>query len=114
MKGKRTFRRILTAGALFFVALGLTVPALGETRIYSLYKMTGKISAMDLAYHTVVIDVPLANGQTFVVGGPLASNAVLKDTGMPPKLSDFHAGQRVVVKWSPTHQGHLIRMLRSD
>ncbi len=114
MKGKKTFRRILTAGALFFVALGLTVPAMGETKIYSLYKMTGKITAIDLAYHTVVIDVPLANGQTFVVGGPLATNAVLKDTGMPPKLSDFHEGQKVVVQWSPTHQGHLIRMLRSN
>ena len=114
MKAKKSFRRILTAGALFFVALGMTAPAMGETKIYSLYKMTGKIKAIDLTYQTVVIDVPLANGQTFVVGGPLATNAVLKDKGMPPKLSDFHMGQRVVVKWSPTHQGHLIRMLHSN
>jgi hypothetical protein len=113
MKGKRSFRRILTAGALFFVALAMTAPAMGETKIYSLYRMTGKIKAIDLTYHTVVIDVPLASGQTFVVGGPLAPNASLKNKGMSPQLSDFHVGQRVVVKWSPTQQGHLIRMLES-
>lgn len=104
----------MTAGALFFVVLSMTVPAMGETKIYSLYKMTGTIKAIDLSYHTVVIDVPLANGQAFVVGGPLAPNASLKNKGMPPKLSDFHVGQRVVVKWSPIHQGHLIRMLQSS
>jgi len=113
MKGKKSFRRILTAGALFFAALAMTVPAMGESKIYSLYKMTGTIKAIDLAYHTVVIDIPLANGQTFVVGGPLAPNASLKNKGMPPQLADFHVGQRVVVEWSPIHQGHLIRMLDS-
>jgi hypothetical protein len=113
MKGKKFLRRSLTAAAVFFAALAMTAPAMGETKIYSLYKMTGKIAVKDSSYHTVVIDVPFANGQTFRVGGPLAPNAVLKNKGMPVQLSDFHVGQQVVVEWSPIPQGHLIRMLDS-
>jgi hypothetical protein len=113
MKGKKFLRRSLTTGAVFIVALAMTAPAMGETKIYSLYRMTGKITVIDSIYHTVVIDVPFANGQTFVVGGPLASNASLNNRGMPGQLSGFRVGQQVVVEWSPIHQGHLIRMLEA-
>jgi len=113
MKRKGFLRRIFAVGAVFLVALAMTAPAMGETKIYSLYKMTGKIAVIDSSYHTVVIDVPFANGRTFVVGGPLAPNASLNNKGMPGQLSDFQVGQQVVVEWSPIPQGHLIRMLES-
>jgi hypothetical protein len=113
MKGEKSLKRVLAAGAVFFVALAMAVPAMGESKIYSLYKMTGKITVIDSSYHTVVIDVPFANGRTFVVGGPLAPNASLNNKGMPGQLSDFQVGQQVVVEWSPIPQGHLIRMLES-
>lgn len=112
MSRKRFLKRSLLLGATVFVAIAVTCPAaMAEARIYSLYKMTGKIAAIDHTYNTVVVDVPLANGQVFVVGGPFAGNAVLKSQGRPATLADFKVGERVIVKWSPTSEGHLIRMM---
>jgi len=114
MSRKRFLKRSVVLGAAILVALAVTCPAaMAEARIYNLYKMTGKIAAIDHTYNTVVVDVPLANGQVFVVGGPFAKDAALKSQGRPATLADFNVGERVIVKWSPTPEGHLIRMMES-
>ncbi len=77
-----------------------------------IYRMTGDISAIDLRYNTVVIEVPLA-GKTFTVGGPLSSKAVLKKGSRSVGLKDFRIGDRVTVKWEATTQGHLILALNA-
>jgi hypothetical protein len=75
--------------------------------------MTGKISAIDLVYDTVVIEVPMEKSKMFTVGGPLASDArVIKD-GQTAGLDDFKVGERVTVKWHSTPQGHVIDRLAS-
>ncbi len=76
------------------------------------YKMVGKITAIDLDYNTVVIEVPLGKKETFTVGGPLAKDAIIEKKGVKnPSLKDFKVGDEVVVKWEPTPNGHLIKML---
>lgn len=77
-----------------------------------IYEMRGEISAIDLAYNTVVIEVPLA-GKTFTVGGPLAHEAVVKRNDKAAQLSDFQIGEWVTVKWETTEKGHLILFLKA-
>jgi hypothetical protein len=94
---------------VFVVAVSLsfaTQSVAGE----ELYKMTGYITAIDLEYRTVVIEVPMV-GKTFTVGGPLASGAVLKKDGVLVGLGELQAGDQVVVTWKPTPDGHLILSL---
>jgi len=76
------------------------------------YKMTGDITAIDLTHNTVVIEVPLA-GKMFTVGGPLSSKAILKKGGQSVGLADFQVGDRVIVIWEATEQGHLILSLKA-
>jgi len=113
MKKQNNLKKIMVLAVMAFAGLAITCPAMGATRIYNLYKMTGKIAAIDHTYNTVVVYVPLANGQVFVVGGPLATNAILKKGSALATLSDFRVGEMVVVKWSPTDTGHLIKMIQS-
>jgi hypothetical protein len=75
-----------------------------------IYLMTGKISAIDLAYDTVVIEVPMVS-KTFTVGGRLADEAVLLKNNQTAGLSDFSVGEQVTVKWHSTPQGHVIDRL---
>ena len=77
-----------------------------------IYQMVGDITALDLEYKTVVVEVPLA-GKTFTVGGPLSSEAVLERGGQSATLADFQVGDRVTVKWEATAQGHVILLLRA-
>jgi hypothetical protein len=77
-----------------------------------IYRMSGDITAVDLDYHTVVIEVPLG-GKTFTVGGPLSSKAVLKKGSQSVSLEDFRVGDRVTVKWEATEQGHIILSLNA-
>ncbi len=76
------------------------------------YRMTGDITAIDLTHNTVVIEVPLA-GKTFTVGGALSSEAILKRGGQSVGLADFQVGDRVIVIWEATEQGHLILSLKA-
>jgi hypothetical protein len=77
-----------------------------------IYQMVGDITAIDLKYNTVVVEVPLA-GKTFTIGGPLSSEAVLERAGQSVALADFEQGDRVTVKWEATGEGHLILLLRA-
>jgi len=106
MKGKKKFFRIVVAAVgLLFMATAATI-VFAET-----YNMTGKISAIDLSYQTVVIKCPLASKQIFTVGGPLAENARLIIKNKKSSLDDFKVGDRVAVRWHATPQGHVIDRL---
>jgi hypothetical protein len=95
------------------MAAVLTVLVAGPTIVFgNTYLMTGKISAIDLAYDTVVIEVLMVS-KTSTVGGPLASDArVIKDD-QTAGLNDFKVGEQVTVKWHSTPRGHVIDRLIS-
>ena len=76
------------------------------------YHMVGDITAIDLEYNTVVVEVPLAE-TLFTVGGPLTSDAVLKRHGQSAGLADFQVGDRVTVRWKATEEGHVILLLKA-
>jgi hypothetical protein len=93
------------------MAVVLTVLAAGPAIVFgNTYLMTGKISAIDLAYNTVVIEVPMVS-KTFTVGGPLAPDAMVIKDDQPTGLDDFKIGEQVTVKWHSTPQGHVIDRL---
>jgi len=96
----------LATGIIFlFLLIGLfTSVAHSEDKIHS---MTGKISTINLAHNTVVIQVPLGS-QTFTVGGPLDADATLTKNGGPADLTDFKVGETANVRWRTTPKGHLI------
>ena len=77
-----------------------------------IYEMGGEITAIDLEHNTVVVEVPLGE-RLYTVGGPLSSKAVLKKDGKLAVLADFRRGDRVVVKWKVTAQGHVALLLKS-
>jgi hypothetical protein len=77
-----------------------------------IYLMTGDITAIDLEYNTVVIEVPL-EGKSFTVGGPLSHEAILKKGGQKVDLSAFQVGDRLKVKWEATEKGHVILSLNA-
>jgi hypothetical protein len=74
------------------------------------FMMSGRITAVDLQYHTVVIACP-EDGRIFTVGGPLSKTAELKAGGKTARLSNFKKDEAVIVKWRATGKGHLILML---
>ena len=105
MNGKKR----LVQGVVAAVVLMLLITA--PTIVFAkTYNMTGKISAIDMAYKTVVIEVPMA-GKIFTVAGPLAPDAKLTKNMKPAGLNDFMVGERVTVKWHSTPQGHVIDRL---
>jgi len=106
MKEKEKFFRIAVAAVvLLFMATAASI-VLAET-----YNMSGKISAIDLSYQTVVIKCPLASKQIFTVGGPLAPDAKLIIKNKEASLNDFKVGDRVAVRWHGVPQGHMIDRL---
>ena len=76
------------------------------------YLMSGEMTAIDLDYKTVVIEVPLGE-RMFTGGGPLSSKAVLKRGGLLVDLVNFQVGDRVTVEWKVSEQGHLILVLKA-
>jgi hypothetical protein len=106
MIGKRKFLKGVVAAVAFVFLMTAATVVFAET-----YNMTGKISAIDMSYQTVVIKCPLASHQIFTVGGPLAANAKLMIKNKKAGLSDFKVGDSVAVKWHGTPQGHVIDRL---
>jgi uncharacterized cupredoxin-like copper-binding protein len=76
------------------------------------YQMTGKITAIDMAYQTVVIEVPMGK-DSLTVGGPLSPRAVLKKGGKAVQLPAFKVGEKVTVAWRSTAEGHVIERLEA-
>ena len=94
------------------MAVFLTFLAMAPTIVFAkTYNMTGKISAIDLADNTVVIQCPLASHQVFTVGGPLAVSAKLTMNDKKASLNVFRVGERVAVRWHSAPQGHVIDRL---
>lgn len=99
---------IVTVGLGLLCGLYLFLsPAMGAGKTYV---MSGKVTAVDTANNTIVIDVPLGK-ETFTVAGPLSPKAVLRKGGKPAHLSEFMVGESVKVKWQATDEGHLILAL---
>jgi hypothetical protein len=71
------------------------------------YTNRGEISAIDMTYDTVVVEVPVGE-QLMTVGGPLVDGAELIKGNQSVGLSDFSVGETVTVKWQYTENGHLI------
>ena len=78
-----------------------------------IYQMKGEITAIESAYNTVVIEVPMGK-RMFTVAGPLSSEAILKKGGQCVGLTDFVVGDQVTVKWRGTDKGHIIEMLKGN
>jgi hypothetical protein len=76
------------------------------------YQMRGEVTAIDLQYNTVVVEVPMA-GSLATVGGPLSTGAVLERAGKSVDLASFKVGDRVLVKWKVTEEGHVILGLKA-
>ena len=75
-----------------------------------IYGMKGTITAIEMGTRTVVVEVSLGK-RMFTVGGPLATDAVIKKGKNRAKLNDFKIGDPVIVKWRVTETGHLILFL---
>ena len=104
---KRQYRSA-TGAVLLFLLIGLL--SSGAHAEGQVHLMTGEISAIDMDYDTVVIEVPLGS-QIFTVGGSLDSNVNLKKNGRLVSLHDFKVGESVKVRWRSTTKGHIIEAL---
>ena len=105
---------IVIAGLLLACLFTLAAVPASAAPAPKIYRMEGTIAAIDLQFNTVVVNVPLTGKKIFKVGGPLAKDAVLKKGGKTDlTLKDFKVGDKVIVEWQPTPQGHLIRMLKA-
>jgi hypothetical protein len=113
MKTRKLFQGKIMIGISIALAMSLiTLPALAAAP--KIYKMEGKISAIDLQDNTVVIQVPITEKNIFTVAGPLAKNATLKIRDKKEvTLKDFKVGEKVVVEWEPLPDGHLIKRLEA-
>jgi hypothetical protein len=89
--------------------LGMAVACPASANVTS-FLMKGKVTAVDVPHHTVVIEVPMVE-KRFTVGGPLSRDAVLTRKGHPAKLGDFRAGDPVSVVWHAAPEGHVIDKL---
>jgi hypothetical protein len=74
------------------------------------YAMIGEITAIDLKFNTIVVQVPMGD-RLFTVGGPLAAEARLFRQNRDAGLEAFNVGETVVVRWHSTKNGHIIDRL---
>jgi hypothetical protein len=86
---------VLLAGlAALPVSAGADTIAPGEMRV-----VEGKVMAVDVAYRTVVVDVPTAKGE-LTVGVTLASSVEPRVDGQTIPLSDVAVGERAMLKYT--------------
>lgn len=107
---KPTRKAIWTAIALFTFILVAGVGSVSAKKS-QVYTMTGRIAAINLNYDTVVVEVPVKDGQLMTVAGPLVDNAQLKKDGRNSNLQDFEIGNQVTVTWEKNDDGLFIRRL---
>jgi len=100
---------LLAAGLAFFLSFSFAAAEAAER----VYRMQGKITAIDLKHDTVVVEVPVQGGKLLTVGGPVAPDAVVEKAGKSARLKDFNLGDRVTVKWKVTERTHLILSLKA-
>ena len=101
-------RTVLVSAMVFTIAVlqGVLLAAAATKT----YQMTGKITAIELASRTVVVEVPVGKGM-FTVGGPLSAKAAVRKQGRTAQLQDFKVGDRVTVEWRAATEGHVIDRL---
>ncbi len=109
MKNRYMIKGLSILIILAAFAIASVIPAMATT--HKTFQMRGKITAVDVTSHTVVINVPIGKKKVFTVAGPLASNALLRKDHRNVTLKDFHKGESVSVKWQYTKEGHLIKAL---
>ena len=107
MFGTKSVNRGVVMAVILMLLTAAPSVVVGKT-----YTMTGKITAIDRAYDTIVIEVPMAS-KMFTVAGPLAANAKLAKNNRMVGLGEFKVGERVAVKWHSTAEGHVIDRLVS-
>jgi hypothetical protein len=100
--------KIMVGLTAVLLVLGLSQAFAGSHN--NVYTMTGKVSAVDLSHHTVVVQIPV-NHQEMTVAGPLTQNAMLKKMGHSVALQAFSVGERVTVTWEKDKDGLYIRRL---
>jgi len=106
MNSNQNYSKWILAGVVFMLLVALPLVVFAQS-----YKMTGKITGIDLNHQTIVIEVPLGS-QMFTVGGPLASDARLTRNNQEAKLKDFNVGEKVTVIFHSNDQGHVIDRLK--
>jgi hypothetical protein len=108
MKPRHNYSKAISAAIVFTLLLACPLIVFGQS-----YKMTGKISAVDLSNQTLVVEVPLGS-QMFTVAGPLAADAKLTRANKPAMLKDFKVGEKVSVTFHSTDKGHVIDRVTSS
>lgn len=112
MKVSGTIKRILPFFLVLAFVGALAVPT--SVAASKTYKMKGKITAIDLEYNTVVVDVPIGKKKVYTVAGPLVQDAILKKGNKAATLKDFQKGESVVVEWTVTDKGHIVKLLVAE
>jgi hypothetical protein len=84
---------IIIAGVLL-VGLSQSMAAATRSPVAPMYQMQGKITAIDTATNTVVVEV-LQGKKPFTVGGPLSPTAVVTKGGQTISLSALQVGDHV-------------------
>lgn len=99
---KKHFSKIVPLMLILTLVLAFPFLVFGQS-----YKMTGKITAINLDYQTIVIECPMGT-QMFTVAGPLASDARLTRADQTVNLKNFKLDEIVTVVFHSTGQGHVI------
>ncbi|MDY6854242.1 MAG: hypothetical protein SWO11_05980 [Thermodesulfobacteriota bacterium] len=74
------------------------------------YKIAGKISNIDVAHKTVIVEAQYG-GKFFSIGGHISPHTVLKKGNQLGKLEDFIVGDHVVMKCQISNKGDIIQAI---
>jgi hypothetical protein len=103
---------IIIAG-MILVGLSQATAAATRSPGAPMYQMQGKITAIDTAANTVVVEVPQEK-KPFTVGGPLSPKAVVTKGGKTVSLSALRVGGHIQVHWEQMAAGHRITQLEAS
>lgn len=98
------FARWTTLVAICFIGLTVGTAAVQAKGPYDIRTARGNLTAVDLQYKAVVVEVPMKD-QQLTVAGELVPNANVMKNGHMAKLKDFSVDQPVTVKWMVTDKG---------
>jgi len=98
------FARWTTLIAICVIGLAVGTAAVQAKGPYDIHTARGKLTAVDLQWKAVVVEVPLKN-QQLTVAGELVPNAKIMKNGHMAALQDFTVDRPVTVKWMVTDKG---------
>ena len=96
--------RWTTLIAICLISLTVGMAAVQAKGPYDIHTARGKLTAVDLQYKAVVVEVPL-NDQQLTVAGELVPNANVMKNGHMAELKDFSVDQSVTIEWMVTDHG---------